>query len=112
MCAKLLRLWPTLCGTMVCSPPSSSVHGDSPDKNTEVGCHALLQGIFLTQGSNWQLLCFLHWQTDSLPLVPHKFTSVQSLSLVQLFETPWIAAHQATLSITNSWDLLKLMSMS
>ena len=29
-----------------------SVHGDSPGKNTEVGCHALLQGIFPTQGSN------------------------------------------------------------
>ena len=32
-------------------PPGSSVHGDSPGKNTGVGCHALLQGIFLTQGS-------------------------------------------------------------
>ena len=30
------------------SPPGSSVHGDSPDKRTGVGCHALLQGIFLT----------------------------------------------------------------
>ena len=35
-----------------CSPPGSSVHGDSPAKNTGVGCHALLQGIFPTQGSN------------------------------------------------------------
>ena len=35
---------------------SSSVHGDSPGKNTGVGCHALLQGIFLTQGSNQGLL--------------------------------------------------------
>ena len=32
------------------SPPGSSVHGDFPGKNTEVGCHALLQGIFPTQG--------------------------------------------------------------
>ena len=31
-------------------PPGSSVHGDSPGKNTGVGCHALLQGIFPTQG--------------------------------------------------------------
>ena len=37
---------------MDCSPPGSSVHGDSPGKNTGVGCHALLQGIFPTQGSN------------------------------------------------------------
>ena len=37
---------------MVCSPRGSSVHGDSPGKNIGVGCHALLQGIFPTQGSN------------------------------------------------------------
>ena len=42
----------TLCNRMDCSPPCSSVHGDSPGKNTGVGCHALLQGIFLTQGLN------------------------------------------------------------
>ena len=43
---------------------------DSPDKNTGVGCHSLLQGIFLTQGSNLGLLCLLHWQAGSLPLAP------------------------------------------
>ena len=43
---------PTLCNPMDCSLPGSSVHGDSLGKNTGVGCHALLQGIFLTQGSN------------------------------------------------------------
>ena len=61
---------PTLCNPMDCSPPGSSVHGDSPGKNTGVGCHALLQGIFPTQGSELCLLCFLYWQTGSLPLVP------------------------------------------
>ena len=35
-----------------CSPPGSSVHGDSPGKNSGVGCHTLLQGIFPTQGLN------------------------------------------------------------
>ena len=39
-----------------------------------------------------------------------KISSVQSLSHVQLFVTPWTAAHQASLSITNSRSLLKLMS--
>ena len=39
------------------------------------------------------------------------FSSVQSLSHVRLFATPWIAAHQASLSITNSWSSLKLMSI-
>ena len=39
------------------------------------------------------------------------FTSVQSLRCVRLFMTPWTAALQASLSITNSWKLLKLMSI-
>ena len=43
---------PTLCDPMDCSLPGSSVHGDSPGKNTGVGCHALLQGIFPVRGSN------------------------------------------------------------
>ena len=41
---------------------------DSPGTNTAVGCHALLQGIFLILGSNPHLLCLLHWQEDSWPL--------------------------------------------
>ena len=40
-----------------------------------------------------------------------QFTSVQSLSRVRLFATPWTAARQASLSITNSWSLPKLMSI-
>ena len=44
-------------------------------------------------------------------LVISQFSSVQSLSHVRLFATPWTAAHQASLSITNSWSLLKLMSI-
>ena len=40
-----------------------------------------------------------------------QFSSVQSLSHVWLFVTPWITAHQASLSITNSWSLHKLMSI-
>ena len=43
---------PILCDPMDCSPPGPSVHGDSPGKNTGVGCRALLQGIFPTQGLN------------------------------------------------------------
>ena len=45
--------------------PGSSVHGDLPGKNTRVGCHFLLQGIFLIQRLN---PCLPHWQADSLPL--------------------------------------------
>ena len=44
-------------------------------------------------------------------VIKHQLNSVQSLSHVQLFGTPWTAAHQASLSITNSQSLLKLMSI-
>ena len=50
--AKSLQSCPTLCDPMDCSPPGSPVHG--------VGCHFLLQGIFLTQGSNLHFLWLLH----------------------------------------------------
>ena len=43
---------PTFCHPVDCSPPGFSNHEDSPGKNTGVGCHALLQGTFPTQGSN------------------------------------------------------------
>ena len=43
---------------------------DSPGKNTGVGCHALLHGIFVTQGPNSRLSRLLHWQVGSLPLAP------------------------------------------
>ena len=50
-CAVCAQPCLTLCHPMDGSPPGSSVHGDSPGKNTGVGCHALLQGIFPTQVS-------------------------------------------------------------
>ena len=65
VCAQLC---PTLCSPMDCSMPGSSVHWISR-KNTRVGCHFLLQGIFLIQGSNPHLL---HWQADSLTVPPGK----------------------------------------
>ena len=42
--------------------------GSRQEYCTDVGCHALLRGIFPTQGSNPSLLCLLHWQASSLPL--------------------------------------------
>ena len=56
--------------------------------------------------------CFKH--TDKVKYCKFKFSqfsSVQSLSCVLLFATPWTAIYQASLSITNSWSLLKLMSI-
>ena len=73
----------TLCDPMDCSPPGSSVHEDSPGKSTGVDSHALLQGIFPTQGSNpgllycrwtlywpslWTLASFIHIFTCSFDI--------------------------------------------
>ena len=60
----------TLCDAMKYSSQVSPVHGDSPGKNTGANCHALLQGIFPTQGSNPCLLGILHCPAGSLPLAP------------------------------------------
>ena len=53
-------------------------------------------------------ICFIPSQASSSV---DQFSSFQWLSRVQLFETPWITACQASLSITNSWSSLKLMSI-
>ena len=60
----LTQLWLTL-RPYGLSPARLLCPWDSPGKNTGVGCHALLQGIFMTQGSNLHLL---QWRADSLPL--------------------------------------------
>ena len=63
------------CDPMDCGLPASSVHGDSPGKNTGVGCHALLQEIFPTQGSNpgllyrRQILYHLRYQGSPVPSI-------------------------------------------
>ena len=83
-------------------------------KNTGVGSLSPFQGIFLTQELNPGLLHCRQmpyqlsyagspWYTSV------QFSSVQSLSCVRLFETPWTAARQDSLSFI-SWSLLKLVS--
>ena len=66
--AKSLQLCLTLGNPMGCNPLLCP--WDSLGKNTGVGFHALLQGIFPTQGPNQHLLHLLHWQAGSLPLAP------------------------------------------
>ena len=67
-----------------------------------------------TKSTPWQEtsrgLCFPFWPYLLLTPLKQFFSSVQSLSHVQLFVTPWTAARLASLSITNSQSLLKLMS--
>ena len=60
---------------------------DSPGKNTGVSCHALLQGIFLSQGSNPYLLRPLHWQAGSLPLLPPAKTKMLVVQSCPIFAT-------------------------
>ena len=103
LCPSLVTTW-----TVAHQVP---VQGDSPCKNTGVGCCALLQGTFPTQGLNlglpqgrWILYRLSHQRSPPLHI-----SSVQSLSCVRLFATRWTAACQVSLSITNSWSLLKLM---
>ena len=62
-----LTLW--MCPTSGLKTTRLLCPWDFPGKITGVDCHALLQGVFPTQGSNWHLLCLLHWQVGSLPLV-------------------------------------------
>ena len=70
MRAKSLQSCPTLWRHYGLRPARLLCPWDSPGKNTGGGCHALFQGIFLTQGSNMNLLCLLHWGVGSLPLAP------------------------------------------
>ena len=206
--SEVTQSCPTLCDTMDCSQPDSSVCGDSPGKNTgNTSCHAPLQGIFPTQGSNpgllhcrqvlnhlnhqwsprilewvaypfsrrafrprnrtrvsciaggfftswatWEasygflyilfiffsitvyhrILTIILWYTIRLCCLSTlciivcmvfltsiifflylivQFSSVQLLSHVRLFATPWIAACQASLSITNPRSSLRLTSI-
>ena len=61
---------------------------DSAGKNTGLGCHALLQGLFLTEGLNLHLLRLLHWQVGSLSLVPPGKPSVL-FKMIQPPLWPW-----------------------
>ena len=67
--AKSLQLHPTLQPHGL-QPTRLLCPWDFRGKNTGMGCHALLQVIFLSQGLNLDLLCLLHLQADSLPLAP------------------------------------------
>ena len=61
------------------------------------------QGMIWENGIQFSLLSNFH--------ISIKFSSVQSLSRVRLFVTPWIAARQASMPIINSWSLLRLTSI-
>ena len=68
-CCLVVKSCPTLLWPHGLQPTSLPCPWDFPGKNG-VGCHALLQGIFPTQGSNLYLLCLLLWQETSSPVAP------------------------------------------
>ena len=86
----LTQSCPTLCNPRDCSPPGSSVHGDSPGKNTGVGCHFLLHRIFpsrdLTRIPCTGRRILYHWTTWQAHHVPHALTIHNHIS-------PW--THQS-----------------
>ena len=71
----------------------------------------LIQSIGFSEGEHNSFLYLNVCLKLKQELKNLQFSSVQSLSLVRLFATPWIAARQASLSTTNSQSLLKLMSI-
>ena len=75
---------------------------DFPGKNTGMGYHTLLQGIFPTQGLNPRLL---HWQVDSLPL-----TQLQSPPLSLLPENCWFAFHLSNFIISRMYHVVVAQS--
>ena len=124
----------TLCKPIGYSPPCSSVHENLQARILE------WVAIPVSRGSSWprdriwvsvlqadslpsepsgkrnctQLVAQTHDAGNRVPCSPHwkgQFSSVQSLSRVQLFVTPWIAARQASLSITNPQSSLRLTSI-
>ena len=101
----------TLCDPMDCSLPGSSVHGDSLAKNTEVGCHALLQGIFPIQESNWgllycgQILYQLSQQGIGIVLIALTFCGRISTRVIKLVSyTIWLFV-LSQLGLPREWAL-------
>ena len=110
-----------------CSPPGSSVSGDSPSKNTRVGCHALLQGIFPTHALNPGLLycrqilyCLSHQESPRiLEWVAYPFSRGTSWSRNQIrvfgiaggFFTSWSTREALLMDVTGEQKLLNPYSL-
>ena len=90
--------------------------GSFPHILESLFCMCMCVCLFLPNRNQHKSAICIHMSSQLLNLPPTSFRTVQfslvqSLSHVQLFETPWTAARQASLSITKSWSLLKLMSI-
>ena len=84
----------------------------SPNSAVIIDQNIILYFVCVSYKFSWGLFCtFYNFLLQTFNSFIFILCSVQLLSHVQLFATPWTAAHQASLSITNSWSLLKLMSI-
>ena len=79
---------------------------DSPGKNTGVGCHALLWGIFPAQGSNPSLLCLLHWQVGSLLLGQLGKPSMHACLVLTLYFFAWSRAGYGCPTHSHSFEAM------
>ena len=106
LCVYMLitQLCPTLCSPMNCSPPDSSVHGIFQARILEWVAIPFSQGSSQPRDQTQVSHIVGRFFTNEPPGKSWtKFSSVQSFSHVRLFATPWTSAHQASLSITNSY---------
>ena len=100
-CVLVSKLCPTLLQPHGLQHARLLCPWDFPDKNIEVGCHFLLQGIFLTQGLNPLLL---HWQADSVPLSHQGSPVIQLVASISNF--PKIEDVSAIIQIGHVWIVL------
>ena len=101
-----LQSCPTLCDPMDCSPPGSSVHRDSPGKNTGLGHHALLQGILCIQG--WACYFTIN-QSEDCVWVDHTSWNCTSLCSHYAFQNSSVDAIR---KFRHFWELDGLSSLS
>ena len=112
--SSVAQLCPTLCDPMNHSTPGLRVHHQLPE-STQTHVHwvgdAIQPSHPLSSPSSPAVKLSQHQGLFKWVSSSHQFSSVQSLSRVRLFATPWIAARQSSLSITNSRSSLRLTSI-
>ena len=109
----------TLCNPMVCSPWGTSAHGDSPGRDTRVGCHALLQGIIPIQGSNpglplcrWILYHLSHREAQLIPQLVflESFVCdlwfVEAVNAVERSSPPFYARLRTEIILSELWTVI------
>ena len=92
MCAKLLHLCLILCDPMNGSLPGSSVHGTLQARILDLVAKSSSRGSYRPRDQMGALLCFLHWQVDSLPLVPSAKPLLKYESLNKKVESPCLTS--------------------